>query len=290
MATTRFSNSSILNKSPKYGSMLAGYPGVMPAPTAADGGTGTSATVSFSTVPGATSYTAISTPGSFTGSGTTSPITVSGLTAGTSYTFQIRANNVAGSGVYSEASNSVTPVQPGNFDSIATISGNGSATSLTFSNINSLSSSYKALQIRALWNYTSGGPAVVQTYMNFNNDNAVNYYAHYIWSNGASVLAGSENGNTGVGISGIYIPAVPSNEGPMGAAIIDITGFNNTSQKTVARILNGANLTAASTDSAVSVLTGMWNNTSNVTSISFQLTGGRAFSTATRISLYGITG
>ena len=54
-------------------------------------------------------YTAISNPGSITRSATSSPIVVTGLTAGTAYTFQVAATNATGSGVYSSASNSVTP-------------------------------------------------------------------------------------------------------------------------------------------------------------------------------------
>lgn len=57
-------------------------------------------------------YTAISSPGSITASATASPVVVTGLTAGTAYTFQVAAANATGSGVYSAASNSVTPTLP----------------------------------------------------------------------------------------------------------------------------------------------------------------------------------
>ena len=57
-----------------------------------------------------TGYTAISSPGGFTGTGTSSPITVSGLSAGTSYTFTVVATNAYGTGPASAASNSASPV------------------------------------------------------------------------------------------------------------------------------------------------------------------------------------
>lgn len=83
--------------------------------TAADGGTGTTATVTYTA--GATggaavsAYTATSSPGSFTASGA-SPITVSGLTTGTAYTFTVTATNANGTSSASAASNSVTILAP----------------------------------------------------------------------------------------------------------------------------------------------------------------------------------
>jgi hypothetical protein len=56
-----------------------------------------------------TSYTAISSPGNFTGTGASSPVTVSGLSNGTAYTFKVLATNAYGQSVLSSASNSVTP-------------------------------------------------------------------------------------------------------------------------------------------------------------------------------------
>lgn len=55
-----------------------------------------------------TTYTAISSPGSFTGTGSTSPVTVSGLSASTAYTFAVRGNNATGSSEYGSSSASVT--------------------------------------------------------------------------------------------------------------------------------------------------------------------------------------
>lgn len=56
-----------------------------------------------------TSYTAISTPGSFTGTSATSPVSVTGLTNGSSYTFKVWATNSYGPSAFSAATGSVTP-------------------------------------------------------------------------------------------------------------------------------------------------------------------------------------
>jgi hypothetical protein len=72
-----------------------------------------SATVTFTPSalpPAATSYTATSSPGGFTGTGISSPITISGLSNGTAYTFTVTASNASGTSIPSTASNSVTPV------------------------------------------------------------------------------------------------------------------------------------------------------------------------------------
>jgi hypothetical protein len=54
------------------------------------------------------SYTAISTPGSFTTSGSTSPLVVSGLQSATSYTFTVRSSNQFGTSSDSVSSAAVT--------------------------------------------------------------------------------------------------------------------------------------------------------------------------------------
>ena len=56
-----------------------------------------------------TSYTAVSTPGNFTGNGPTSPITIPGLSNGTPYTFTVFATSALGSSSASQASNTITP-------------------------------------------------------------------------------------------------------------------------------------------------------------------------------------
>jgi hypothetical protein len=55
-----------------------------------------------------TSYTATSTPGSFTASGAGSPLTVTGLQSATSYTFAVTGTNTTATGAASAASSSIT--------------------------------------------------------------------------------------------------------------------------------------------------------------------------------------
>ena len=71
-----------------------------------------SASIAFTTVSQATSYTVTSAPGGLTGTGSSTPVTVNGLTNGTSYTFVVRASNSSGTSANSVSSNSVTPSVP----------------------------------------------------------------------------------------------------------------------------------------------------------------------------------
>jgi hypothetical protein len=84
------------------------------------------ASVTFTGVSGAASYTVTASAGGFTGTGTASPITVSGLTAGTSYTFTVTASNPLGTSGASAASNSITAQN-------TTLVGIGNATSGNYS-------------------------------------------------------------------------------------------------------------------------------------------------------------
>jgi chitodextrinase len=75
--------------------------------------------VSFTADPrnAATSYTVLSSPGSYTASGASSPIRVTGLASDTAYTFTVTATNTYGTSAASAASGSVTattvPATPG---------------------------------------------------------------------------------------------------------------------------------------------------------------------------------
>ena len=74
---------------------------------------GSTVTVNFTGVAGASYYTAFSNTGGFFGSSSTSPITITGVNTGSSYTFTVKASNISGTSLASSASNIVYLIYDG---------------------------------------------------------------------------------------------------------------------------------------------------------------------------------
>jgi hypothetical protein len=291
MTLSRFSQSTF-NLSKRSQQTTDALAGLTPLPytptigTATDGGTGTTASVAFTpnaTVPAGTYYTALSSPGSISASGTSSPITVSGLTAGTAYTFQVAAVNATGSSAYSAASNSVTPVVPPSFYSIATATvTSGGASSITFS---SIPQTYTHLQIRGIGacNVVTG---VQDTSLQFNGDTAGNYNPHWIYTFGSSAYSGNYSAATGIDWG--YVSGTKSGSSSFAPAIIDILDYKNTNKYKVTKSFTGQNDSTNSTGNYTIVLaSGLWQSTSAISSITLLLSSG-SFTQYTQYALYGI--
>ena len=245
--------------------------------TAADAGTGTSATVTYTA--GATGgaavsvYTATSSPGSLTGTGA-SPITVSSLTTGTAYTFTVTATNANGTSTASAASNSVTPANPGSYESIATATPSGTGT-FTFS---SIPSTYKSLQIR----YMSFNSAAGLINIRFNGITTATYAYHVLagdgtaafTANGGSVTSGNIGGN-GYGVS----TTVPN------VGIVDIIDYASTTKAKTVRAIFGDDRNTS--QSEIGLYSSLWTQTAAVNSITIFMSTGN-FNTNTQFALYGV--
>lgn len=257
--------------------------------TATDGGTGTTVSVAFTPSTyigkGSITYTALSSPGSISNTGSGSPITVSGLTTGTSYTFTVKGDtNYGVASDFSAASNSIAPIQPTAFESIASATGTGSSATITFS---SISASYKHLQLRITGRDTSATNLDGSVNLNVGNgsiDTGSNYAYHYVSGNGG-----------GVGVSGLATQSEITIFGSLarggttanivGVSIIDIADYASTSKTKTIRYAAGVDLNGSG---RMTIGSGMWNSTSAINTI--QISWINNFATTTSVALYGIKG
>ncbi len=242
--------------------------------TAADGGTGTTATVTYTA--GATggkavsAYTATSSPGSLTGTGA-SPITVSGLTTGTAYTFAVTATNANGTSTASAASNSVTPAEPNSYESIATLT---FSTPTYIAQFNSIPSTYKHLQIRYRVADDGAGAMLLQ----LNNNTTASYAWHYLRGNGSTVSASAGSSTTNIRPGELGT----SKSNPT-VGIIDILDYASTTKATTVRYINGYDNNGSG---LVQVGSGLWTENFAINAITLQFGD---VNPAT-VALYGIKG
>jgi len=150
-----------------------------------------------------------------------------------------------------------------------------SEASVTF-DLTGLSGTYKHLQIRALHIQTTSGETAL---MRVNGDTASNYRTHALRANG-STITGADYGSRTSMVVGVDVPSttIPA------AFVCDILDpFATTKNKTIKSFAgygSGGN---------VNLYSGLWINTSALTSISILSSSG-SFASGSRISLYGIKG
>lgn len=165
---------------------------------------------------------------------------------------------------------------PSSYESIATLVGDGSATSLTFS---SIPSTYTHLQIRAITNDASGEEVGIR----LNGDTATNYSHHYLRGTGATATASGSATQARINFMGVTANSTTI----MGVTIIDLIDYASTTKyKTVRAFMGYENNSAG----IVYLSSGLWQSTSAVTSLTVLNIGGFAFGTQTTFALYGIKG
>lgn len=174
--------------------------------------------------------------------------------------------------------------EPSSFDSIATLSGNGSASQLTFS---SIPSTYRHLQIRVLARGVRSFGSE-QLYVRANGDGGNNYAYHYLYGDGGSIAAGAQT-TANVFLTGEF-PAANENANIYASSIIDLLDYTNAAKNKTFRSLTGYDNNGNTGVNAGKVWfnSGLWINTASVTSLTVLSNG--AFTSDTRIALYGIKG
>jgi len=289
MAIRKTSTSNILNtvhRDASAGSTkIADIPDTPTIGTATAGAESATITYTVANTGGiGTTFTALSNPGSITGTGS-SPITVSGLTAATAYTFTVKSGNTTGDSPYSSASNSITALAGGAFESIATVTvGSGGTSTITFS---SIPATYKHLQIRALARTDRAGNYSSNMNLQFNTDTANNYADHDINGNGSTAQA--ESGTTKNNIAMNRITGASSGSDIFGVVVADILDYTNTNKYKTVRWFGGFDNN--STQGEIYFGSGLWQSTSAVSTITLQSVSGAVnFTQYSSFALYGIKG
>jgi hypothetical protein len=158
-----------------------------------------------------------------------------------------------------------------------------SQANITFSNLNTYSSTYKHLQIRAVVRSVRTGFAGDNIAMRFNADTAANYSWHLLRGTGSAVDS-LASVNATLMLPG-WVSASTSPTSAFGAVVIDILDPYATKNKTI-RSLTGQ----TGTDANIRLTSGNWRNTGTITSTNLFPIDGTAWDTGSRFSLYGIKG
>ena len=178
------------------------------------------------------------------------------------------------------------PPVTNSYESIATLTGNGSSGTLTFS---SIPSTFKHLQIRAIAKDTNtAGNTTLQLEMRFNGDTGSNYAYHAVRGDGSTAFTDADAPTTKMTIFNASLRE-SSATSTMAVSIIDILDYSSTSKNKTVRYLSGMNKNLGTTDDKISFGSNLWASTSAVNSISLIATS-TAFTTSTQFALYGIKG
>ena len=172
----------------------------------------------------------------------------------------------------------------GAMESIATVTvGSGGASSIEFT---SIPGGFQHLQVRLIARTNRSTAAEDALGLRFNGDTGATKYAiHVLSGNGSSASASaSASVNLTVGAIATGNTATSSN---FGCAVIDILDYANTSKTTVVRAFTGYD-DGPLTVGKAEVRSGLWNDTSAVTSITLASTIASSYLQHSTAALYGL--
>ena len=171
---------------------------------------------------------------------------------------------------------------PSNYELIQTVILSSAATSITFS---SIPQDYKHLQARVVARTNVAAQAsAFELYVN-GNATMSNYYYHELTGAGTSAFSSAQSQQAQVG----YAAAASAASEVFNGAIIDILDYTNTNKTRTIRSFNGV-FGTSSNGRFISLTSNLYNNTTAITSLVFDLNSTATYVAGTRISLYGIRG
>ena len=195
-----------------------------------------------------------------------------------------------GAGIYGSKSNKAwdQTTTLNDFQSIATvIVPSGGQASVTFSNI---PQNFTHLQVRVFAQITRATYGTSNLSLRLNGDTGSNYSVHDIYGNGSSAYG--ENGSSQNQILWQDSYGTSATTNIFGAGIIDIFDYANINKYKTVRSLSGVDVngTSYNANGYLTFGSGLWMNTSAVTSLTFGYGNGSGFSQYSSFALYGIKG
>ena len=174
----------------------------------------------------------------------------------------------------------------GAFWNLATVTGNGSASTLTFS---SIPSGYKSLHIRGIAKDTTSLTTPINLSLRFNGDSASNYAASQFYSNtNGSVYSGTQSSSTVITLQAADAPGSYGAANAYGSSIVDIIDYSSTTKYKTIKSISGITQNSSVLSSGTIVLNGgVCQSTAAITSIAI-IEGAGNFTTNTTYTLYGV--
>lgn len=167
----------------------------------------------------------------------------------------------------------------GAYESIATVTGDGSSASVTFS---SIPSTYKHLQLRVLVRDANSNNSQYVFY--FNAGASPTYGSHRLTGNGSTVTATGSASNAEMQYAAFTGTMATST---YGVAIIDVIDYASTTKNKTIRSHFGYDSNGAGT---IGLSSAVWVTTNAVTGITFYNANNNGLATGSVFSLYGIKG
>jgi hypothetical protein len=172
--------------------------------------------------------------------------------------------------------NSGAAAAVGDYESIATINGNGSTATITFS---SIPSTFSHLQVRVMARVAAGGEDLG---VRLNGDTATNYSRHRLTGSGTAAAA-SGTASTDL-ITTLGSAGMPSAANTYAVSIIDVLDYANTNKYKTVRMLSGQDSNGSG---GIEMTSGAWRNTAAITSLTI-FSNSSNYPTAASFALYGI--
>ena len=174
----------------------------------------------------------------------------------------------------------------GAYDSLATVTLSSSTASITFAGI---PAGYKHLQLRMFMQSNRGTYGTDNVSLRINGDSGANYAYHYLRGNGSTAAASGTSSQTEI-TEFTTQGCGTSTGGTFGAGIADILDYTSTNKYKTVRNLSGVDLNGAVGGGYgyVSLVSGLWQSTSAITSLLLYPVNGTAFTQYSSFALYGI--